>query len=92
MWEDVTRHWISVAKIVISSENNQRQQERPFTWLVEADVTDVSYHWVLTGLRRIIAYITTFEWERRAPKILFSPTFRNDLQGCKMERSLKRSS
>lgn len=74
MW-DVTRHWISVAKPIFSSENIQ--------------TAGTFFYLIGRGRRhRIIAYVTTFEWE----KMLFSPTFSNDLQRCKVEGRLKSSS
>lgn len=76
MWEDGTRHWISLARTIISSENTQRQPELSVPWCVEAGIRGVSFPWLLIRLCRIITCTTTLEWERKASKIWLSPTFR----------------
>lgn len=74
MW-DATRQWISVAKPIFSSKNIQ--------------TAGTFFYFIGRGsCHRLMAYITTFEWE----KILFSLTFSNDLQRCKVEGRLKSSS
>lgn len=47
-WEDGTRHWISLARTIISSENIQRQPELSLPWWIEASVRGVSFPWLLS--------------------------------------------
>lgn len=71
IWEDITRHWISVQKTTISSENTQKWKKPFLTWLLEADSTDFSYQNTY-GIGRIITYITNFEWEKGSKVFLFT--------------------
>lgn len=92
MWEYVTRHWIFSTE----KDNFWKYSETTGTFLYLFDrgrcswcLLPLSIYWTM---QNIITYVTTSERERRAQRILFSPTFSNDLQRCKIERSLKASS
>lgn len=89
MWEDGTRHWISLVRTIISSENIQRQSEVSFPWTVETGVRGVSYPWLLLRLRTIITCITALGRERKAQKIWLSPTFRVTCKESKQEEAYR---